>query len=404
MLLGLSMKAIKQVILFLIIGFVIGFLFFGKESITSLFSSNSTKDINYVNSGLTNHDQSLANLNDSISSSRNNAITRAIEKTYPAIVSLSVKSVQYRKPRSLFDYYMNGGYRKYVVPSVGSGFIISNDGYLVTNQHVIDKAKEIIVTLPNGERYEASKIGEDVQTDIALVKINGNKKDFPFVKFGNSESLKIGEWAIAIGNPFGLNELNNSPTVTLGIISALKRDFGHISGETKVYRDMIQTDAAINSGNSGGPLINALGDVVGMNTFIYTGSNGGSGSVGIGFSIPSNRIMQMIDILRDGDIDRNVFTGIYNMRTVNKQIAAYLGLSVKEGVIVIQIYRNSPVEKAGMEPGDIIVQVNDKKIKSAEDLREAILYSGLKVGDIIRIKVLREDKEMVFHVKLEKEK
>ena len=248
--------------------------------------------------------------------------------------------------------------------------------------------------LSNGESYQAVKIGEDVQTDIALIKIINTDDKFIPVEIGDSNETLIGEWAIALGNPFGLNQYNNNPTVTLGIISAKGRDFGHIEGESKVYYNMMQTDAAINSGNSGGPLVNALGQVIGMNTFIYTGGGQSSGNVGIAFAIPINDIMKTVDILQNGDIDRAIYTGIYSVRSNSKQNAYYLGLSIDYGAIVLQIVRNSPAHKAGIQAGDVIVEANGYKVNKYRDLEEAVYYSGLKVGDQIAIKVIRGKEEI----------
>jgi len=178
------------------------------------------------------------------------------------------------------------------VSSLGSGFIISSDGYILTNEHVVENATEIIITMTGGEKAEAQIIGTDPKSDVALLKIDLNS--LQHVKLGNSDEVILGEWAIAAGNPFGLFEINNKATVTVGVISALNRDFGEMVG--RIYQDMIQTDASINHGNSGGPLCNALGEVIGMNAFIYIDK--AEGSVGIGFAIPINRIKNLLEDLK----------------------------------------------------------------------------------------------------------
>ena len=218
----------------------------------------------------------------SVSGSRQNAITRAVAELTPSVVGINVTSVvQYS-----YDSWLTRDpvWRRFFKPRIfeqevvdlGSGFIISEDGYIVTNQHVVENSKTIIVTISSGEKHEARKIGEDKLTDIALLKIDGN--GFKPVKLGNSDDIVIGEWAIALGNPFGLSvNYNNKPTITVGVVSSLDMDFGEIEGE-RVYQDTIQTDASINPGNSGGPLANSLGEIIGMNSFIFTKSEGSIGS------------------------------------------------------------------------------------------------------------------------------
>ena len=223
-----------------------------------------------------------------VDASRHTAITRAIESVEPAVASISVVQIQdvynpfTRDP--FFDFFFPERSRKREVHSSGSGVVISPDGYVLTNYHVIENATEVIVTLPGGEEFEAEIIGTDYITDLALLKLNG--RNFPYATLGDSYDLIIGEWVIALGNPFGLFDISKQPTATAGIISAVDMDFGPQKG--RVYKDMIQTDAAINRGNSGGPLVNSMGEVIGINTFIYTASQFTEGSIGIGFAIPIN--------------------------------------------------------------------------------------------------------------------
>ena len=403
---GEHVKTLKQILIFTSFGFILGIAYlFLTDSLTVNFLSDvQTPDGKEINqpvykAALSDNNQ-IDNANITINNSRRNAITAAIEKATPAVVSINVKSIQYTRPTSIFDYFERRR-RTQIVPSVGSGFVISSDGFVVTNQHVIDKAHEITVILPNGDKYLAEKIGEDVQEDIALIKLQDVRTELQTVEFGQSDDLVIGEWAIAIGNPFGLNEINNSPTVTLGIISAINRDFGHISGEEKVYHEMIQTDASINSGNSGGPLINALGQVIGMNTIIYTGG-ANSGSVGLAFSIPSKRIMEAVDDLKSGDIDRNVYTGIGQVNQIDARIAFNLDLKVKTGVLIRTIIQNSPAHLSGLKPGDIIIKANDIKINNYNDLNESIRFSGLKVGDDLSLTIVRGGETLEYSLKLAK--
>ncbi|MEP7235537.1 MAG: trypsin-like peptidase domain-containing protein, partial [Ignavibacteriota bacterium] len=256
--------------------------------------------------------------NDNVTSSRHNAITRAVAIASPAVVGINVTAIreqQYYDPfadfsndpmfRQFFGNQRRGGYtQKYKVEGLGSGFIISPDGFILTNDHVAGNATKIIVTTTGGKQYDAKLIATDPIQDVALVKIEA--ENLPFLKLGNSEDLSIGEWAIAMGNPFGLFKLNDKPTVTVGVISNTGVNLGLEQG--KNYRGMIQTDAAISSGNSGGPLLNANGEVIGINAVIRSTaqSNEGAGSIGLGFAIPINKVKTIIEDFRSGKkINRN---------------------------------------------------------------------------------------------------
>ncbi len=335
--------------------------------------------------------------------SRHNAITKAVAKASPGVVGINVTAIEeYTDPffrffeDDPFFRYFFGDRFKYRVPvrSLGSGFIISPDGYIVTNDHVIGDAREIVVTLSTGEKYKAKVVGKDPVSDIAVLKIDA-KKELPYLKLGNSDDVIIGEWAIAMGNPFGLFELGNQPTVTVGVISAVKMNLHSVGG--RIYRDMIQTDAAINSGNSGGPLLNALGEVIGINTVIYTPNQG---NVGVGFAIPINRAKVIInELVRKGKIDRDFKIGM-RVQTVDENIARYFKLPKAEGVIVTDVASGSPAQKAGFKEGDLIIEVNGEPVKDDQSLVEIIQMS--KVGDVLNFKVLRDDKEITIKMKLEK--
>jgi len=242
----------------------------------------------------------LAQTDSTLMASRHNAITTAVARATDAVVSVTVTEMARDYDQELIDrffgnFYSPGILREY--KSLGSGFIISDDGLVVTNQHVVGvNAVEVMVTLSNGESHKAEIIGIDELTDLSLLKINTDRP-LPFMIFGNSDGIMVGEWCIAMGNPFGLFE-DGTPTVTVGVVSAIDLDFRTNPRMTRVYSDMIQTDASINSGNSGGPLLNALGEVIGVNTFIFTGGTS-DGFVGLGFAIPSNRVVRIIEQLRD---------------------------------------------------------------------------------------------------------
>lgn len=351
---------------------------------------------------------------DGISTSRQNAITRAVKTCSPAIVGINITETRTQEYRDPFGdmmmsdpffrrYFGDGGQtyrRQYEVHGLGSGFIVSNDGYIITNDHVAGNASKIVVTMTSGEKYDATIVGTDPVTDVALLKISG--KNFPYLKLANSESVEVGEWAIAFGNPFGLFDINAKPTVTVGVVSNTGVDFTQPDegGAERVYRGMIQTDAAISSGNSGGPLVNANGEAIGMNTVIYSTSQSarGAGSIGIGFSIPINRVKRIMDRLKsDGHIDRNFWTGM-ELQEIDDAMARSYGLKKTDGVLISQIMRNSPAEDAHLEPGDVIVAIDGVRIHRTEDVKVAILDG--ETDAVLRITVKRGDNEETLSLKL----
>jgi serine protease Do len=265
----------------------------------------------------------------------------------------------------------------------GSGFLITQDGFVVTNNHVIKDASKITVTLNDGREYPATVKGADPRTDLALLKID--EKNLPCLTFGDSDNLKIGEWVVAIGNPFGIGA-----TLTAGIVSAKGRqDLGIAS-----YEDFIQTDAAINPGNSGGPLFNLQGEVIGVNTAIFTRSGG---YMGIGLSIPSRMAQNVIDqILQTGIVNR-AYLGII-LQPVDKDLASALELENQEGVLISDVVKGSPAAKAGLMQGDIILQTNDKPVKSVTKLRNDIAL--MNPGSEIKLQILRASKKMTLTASL----
>jgi serine protease Do len=267
--------------------------------------------------------------------------------------------------------------------SLGTGFIIDKDGYIVTNNHVVENADKIKVKLKNGTEYDAKIIGRDPSTDLALIKITP-KNGLPVVSFGSSDQLKVGQWVLAIGSPFGLEH-----TVTTGIVSAKGRVIG--SGP---YDDFIQTDASINPGNSGGPLLDMEGKVVGINTAIIASGQG------IGFAIPVDLAKGVIDQLKNhGNVTRG-WLGV-GIQDVNQEISGYYGLEENQtGTLVTAVFPGDPAEKAGIEQGDIIIEVNGKDVSSSRDLTGIIANIG--VGDKAKVKVLRNGKEKNFNVKIAK--
>jgi serine protease Do len=262
---------------------------------------------------------------------------------------------------------------------VGSGFIIDRNGTILTNYHVVDGAQKIAVTLSDGKNYDAKVIGKDQKSDIAVIKIDAGR-DLPAVTFGDSDRLEVGEWVMAIGNPFGLDH-----TVTSGIVSAKGRQIG-----TGPYDNFIQTDASINPGNSGGPLINLRGEVVGINTAIFSQSGG---NIGIGFAIPTNSVKELLPQLRDkGKVVRG-YLGT-TVQKITPEIADSLGLKQSRGALVAEVQKGSPAERAGVKLGDIIVEFDRKEVKDSADLPP--LVARVTPGTTVQVKILRDGKEVTL--------
>ena len=339
-----------------------------------------------------------------IDKSRQTAITYAIEKISNSVVGINVTQLKQQQVNPFFDPFWGGFFpytRTFKVDNMGSGVLVSPDGYIITNTHVVDNATEIIVTLRGGKSYEAQLVGMDNLTDIALVKVDDS--DLPFANLGNSDELIVGEWAIALGNPLGLFDVNHQPTATAGIISGVKMDFG-LKESGHVYQNMIQTDAAINPGNSGGPLVNALGEVIGINTFIMTGSNYSSGSIGIGFAIPINRVKEVAeDLKKFGKVERSYTTGVH-VQAIDPVMQRYLRLPTSEGVIITDVEKRSSGERAGLQIGDVILAVDNRKINSPKDIIRVIDEGLHKVGDNVTLTILRESNSIDIQLTLEEPK
>ena len=339
-----------------------------------------------------------------IDKSRQTAITYAIEQISNSVVGINVTQLKQQQVNPFFDPFWGGFFpytRTFKVDNMGSGVLVSPDGYIITNTHVVDNATEIVVTLRGGKSYEAQLVGMDNLTDIALVKVDDS--DLPFANLGNSDELIVGEWAIALGNPLGLFDVNHQPTATAGIISGVKMDFG-LKEAGHVYQNMIQTDAAINPGNSGGPLVNALGEVIGINTFIMTGSNYSSGSIGIGFAIPINRVKEVAeDLKKFGKVERSYTTGVH-VQAIDPVMQRYLRLPTSEGVIITDVEKRSSGERAGLKIGDVILEVDNQKINAPKDIIRVIDEGLYKVGDNVTLIILRENNSIDIHLTLEEPK
>lgn len=359
---------------------------------------------------------STTQTNAAISASRRTAITEVAKRCSPAIVGINVIEEREIVTNPFGDIFMDDPFFRYFfrgfpqfrqrqqIRSLGSGFLISPDGYIITNDHVAGRATKIVVTTVGGKKYNAEIIGSDPVTDVALLKIED--KDLPYLRLGNSDDVVVGEWAIALGNPFGLFDRNAKPTLTLGVVSNVGVNFvepaPYVPNGKRIYRGMIQTDAAISSGNSGGPLVNADGDVIGVNTIIFSTATNyqGAGSIGIGFAIPINRVKRIINLLRDGKkLDRDFYTGL-TVDFLNEDYKRAYRTDRDEGIIVTQVLRNSPAEKAGIETGDILVEIDGMAIHTRDDLDVAI-NDGV-VGQTLRVVIERDGKLLSKSLTLER--
>ena len=276
-------------------------------------------------------------------------------------------------------------HRDFKQRSLGSGFFIDKEGYIVTNNHVIENADKIKVKLKNGKEYDAEIVGRDSKTDIALIKVK-SWRDFQDIKWGDSDVLKVGEWVVAIGSPFGLEH-----TVTAGIVSAKGRVIG--SGP---YDDFIQTDASINPGNSGGPLINMKGEVIGINTAIVSRSGG---NVGIGFAIPISMARGIIKQLKASGTVTRGWLGV-SIQNLTPDLAEYYGVKDGKGALIGEVFKGDPADNAGIKPKDVIIEVDGHKVEDSRDLSQKI--AEIPVGEKITIKAVRGGKEYTFRVNIEK--
>jgi serine protease Do len=322
-----------------------------------------------------------------VDSSRRNAVVRAAEQVMPAVVSISVTRARDVRDNPFYSFFPDEFFERFYpqeesrqeLPGLGSGVIVDAAGTVLTNEHVVRGAEEVKVTLPDGRTFPAKVRGSSAVYDLAVLALEAKGARLPVARLGNSDDLIVGEWAIAIGNPFGFLLNDPSPSVTVGVISATRRDIKGGVAEGGIYKNMIQTDAAINPGNSGGPLVNGVGEVIGINTFIFTR---GGGSLGMGFAIPiatARRILSEIE--RYGRI-RLAWSGL-QVQPVTPYLAARLNVAKPGGLVVSRVERGSPASEAGMKVGDIIYRVNGQAVNTAEDAQRSIFGAG--VGDQVRL-------------------
>ena len=322
-----------------------------------------------------------------------NLIVEIAKKQNPAVVFITSKTkFQPAKGngRQFAPPFKGGPFTPPPLPGngTGTGFIIDHEGYILTNNHVVKGADTIKVNLQNEKEYEARLVGSDPKTDVALIKIvkkNGEHISFPFISMGNSEKVEVGEWVVAIGNPFGL-----SHTVTTGVISAKGRNIG--SGP---YDEFIQTDAAINPGNSGGPLLNMDGDVIGINTAIFSGSGG---NVGIGFALPINMAKAILgDLKEKGKVTRG-WLGVMIQR-ITPELQESFKLKNASGALVSDLVPNGPADLGGMKRGDVITRFDGVEIASMETLPKQV--ASIKPGKSVKVEVIREGKSRILDIKIE---
>jgi serine protease Do len=319
--------------------------------------------------------------NSQVSQSRRNAITAAVATVSPAVVTVQTEA-RNNAPEDPFDMLF-GGDQPRTQAGLGTGFVVRADGVIVTNAHVIAGATTISVMMRDGTVYPARLLGQDESNDVAVLKIDA--KGLPTVKLGNSNNLVIGEWAIAIGNPFGFYLGNSEPSVSVGVISATQRNLIAPNEGQASYFDMIQTDAAINPGNSGGPLVDADGDVIGVNSSIFTPSGG---SVGLGFAIPINRVARVVDdLLTHGSI-RSPWIGV-RLRQVQSTNPRDV---LTQGAVIATVAPGSPAAKAGLRPGDQLVGEGTRRIRNQFDWQAALL--DLRVGSPAHLHVRRGGRDL----------
>jgi len=327
---------------------------------------------------------------DGVSSSRRTAIVVAAERASPAVVSVSVMTTRVVRSDPFGGLFHDEFFERFYppmeykqrIPGLGSGVIVDGSGLILTNEHVVHDADDIQVTLTDGRHVPATLLGSSPTYDLAVLRIKGDK--LPVAPLGDSDQLLVGEWAIAIGNPFGFLLNDSQPTVTAGVISATRRDIKSEVTSNGVYKNMIQTDAAINPGNSGGPLVNGDGEVIGINTFIFTQ---GGGSLGIGFAIPINLARRILDeVVKYGRV-RAAWPGM-QVQEVTPALAQRLGFPEPGGLVATRVESGGPADQAGVKVGDRVRSVNGVPIQTVEDAQRAIYGAG--VGDKLKLGIERD--------------
>ncbi len=391
-------------VLILLVGLLLGALV-GGELMRRYYSPEPVSDRRQTTRPALPVAESPADTRDSgsetteIFDSRHNAIVAATREASPSVVGIVVTAQKYVGNSYYYEDFFDLFYgprpapRYKEVRGMGSGVIISEDGLILTNNHVVQGAGKLVVNFPDGRQIPGNVIGQDPQADLALIRVKAD--NLKVAKLGRSEDIVIGEWVLAIGNPF-LYIFDPNPTVTVGVVSALNRNFMPV--EDVYYQGMIQTDAAINPGNSGGPLVNAHGEVIGINSFIYTDNKQNKGWIGIGFAIPIERAKRVVDELLEHGRRRPVWTGI-SVQDLDRSTALSKGYDNLDGVIVTDVLEGSPGDDAGIRVGDIIVRMGNRRIHSHSDIEG--IFLNYFVGDQIGMEIVRNKRKLSITLDLE---
>jgi serine protease Do len=321
-----------------------------------------------------------------ISDSRRTAITTAVARVAPAVVTVQTEVVE-RVPVDFVEQFFGGRSGERSRAGLGTGFVIRDDGVVVTNAHVIAGASRIVVMTRDGRTHPARLLGADETNDIAVLKVDA--RGLPVAPLGDSNSLLVGEWAIAIGNPYGFLLGNSEPSVTAGVISGVGRNLVDRGAGPSAYFDMVQTDASINPGNSGGPLVNADGEVIGVNSSIYSTSGG---SIGLGFAIPINRARRVVEDLLEHGAVRRPWVGI----KLGAERTANVRDVLSRGVVVAGVTPSSPAARAGVRPGDVLLTARGRPLRNAFDWEAQLL--DLRVGEVLPLRIRRGSREFELQV------
>ncbi|MBN1900213.1 trypsin-like peptidase domain-containing protein [Candidatus Sumerlaeota bacterium] len=320
---------------------------------------------------------------------RRSAVVEAAEKVSPAVVTIGAVRTAYARR---FDPFFSDFFSPFIVypykerlPYLGSGFIINSKGYILTNYHVIEGAEKVLITLADGRELEGEILDADRVVDVAMLKIREGE-EFPSAQMGNSDDILIGETVLAIGNPFGNLLEDPHPSVTAGVVSAVKRSFNPDTESLRVYSDMIQTDASINPGNSGGPLVNIKGEVIGINTFIMSRTGA---SHGIGFAIPINRARAIAREIIDHGRIRPLWRD-FDCVNLTPYLVKLLKANDAQGVVIRRMEKDGPAQKSGLQVGDIIRKANGRDVRNCADF--IAYFSALQVGDAFSLEIFREGK------------
>lgn len=383
----------------LILGLLIGVIITARFNFMPNTNADSkTGSVRQVATGYSGESGPLEQLED--------AFIKVADEVGPAVVSISTERVtrtrsrRYESPfgrddffdRFFRDFFGEIPEREFTQRGLGSGAIIDEDGYILTNEHVIREADKITVTLTDGREFEGKVRGKDERSDLAVIKIEAS--NLPAVRLGDSGLAKIGQWAIAIGNPFGYAVQSSKPTLTVGVVSALDRSLPVAMGRGRDYSGLIQTDAAINPGNSGGPLVNIKGEMIGINVAIFSTTGGHQG---VGFAIPVNAAKEILNTLIEGRKVLYGWLGV-SVQDIDDALAQFFDLPDKEGVIIAKVLPDSPAEKGDLKEGDIIRRFDGQKVKDLKSLLRIVARTP--VGKDVTIRIVRDKKEVPITVKV----